>query len=243
MFAQVVQVRLMLPFVSLQDLDARLLLDRLELQISLLLQKLSHLRFVALHAFNALVERVDLRCLLPKLLVFKLEVFHAVARLQCLLFQRLVFHFETTDEVELRVCIAATDVRVLRLHQHRCSVLLLVLVCTLLEHLQPLSQVPDRRLVVQSLLLSHRVELVCATDVDWVVAVGHVGFVHERGGHHIGRLINNARSALVILVSELPNQLLQVLVLHDRDVVVHDARLVLILVLVVHHAYHVRIRV
>ena len=60
------------------------------------------------------------------------------------------------------------------------------LLLALLKQLKPLAQVSNRSLVliVPRLLLSQSVELVSATDVDWVVAVGHVRFL-QRSAYHM----------------------------------------------------------
>ena len=68
------------------------------------------------------------------------------------------------------------------------------------------------------------IELVCATNIHWIVAVAYIAPVHNE----VRRRVHIALDATIhsisivrsdrILVLELPDQLLQVLILHHRSV-------------------------
>jgi len=112
-----------------------------------------------------------------------------------------------------------------------------------LEHLQPLAQIPDRRLViVMPLLLCYGIELVSAADVYRVVAIRDICFVDYGGADHVGGGINDSSGALIVLVPELPYQLLQVMILdHGCILVMLCGALIVVLVVVVHDAVDVSV--
>ena len=146
-----------------------------------------HLRLSALECLYPLIQLVYLGVFLPQLLVLKLKILDPVANLVCLLLERLILNLQTLNQVKLLLrvrmitCLKAIIAPISCLNDH-CAIILLF--SALLQHVEPLSQISYRGLVlIVPLLLGQGVELVGTADVHRVVTVRNVCFLQSCSDH------------------------------------------------------------
>ena len=95
--AKMVKIRFNLTFVPEYDLNARLLLHRLEFKLGLVLKHICHLSLGALHVIDLMIELVHLSTFSFKLLIFKLNILDLGTILMSFLFECLILDFQQLD--------------------------------------------------------------------------------------------------------------------------------------------------